>query len=459
LLSRSIRRAVFPALVLLAAVTAPAAAGTIPGTTERVSVASDGHQARGISGRFTAPAVSGDGRVVAFDAEAENLDPDDGSGFNDVFVHDRTTGRTDLVSARTGQSTPGNGDSQGPALNDDGTLVAFDTQATDLVQDVQDDNHTLDVVLRDRTAGRTELMSIAIDGGVGNAESFDADITPRGRYVLFLSAASNLVQHDDNRSRDIFVRDRLLGTTDLVSVASDGTPGNNFASGGAISDSGRYVAFASFANNLVPDDTNDAFDVFWHDRVTGETQLVSQSTTGEHGTVGFSAEPAISGDGRYVAFFSSADSLVPDDTNDTQDLFLRDVVAGTTERISVTSTEAQIHSPSGFSVHGGSTVPAVSADGRYVTFETGARHLVPEDTSGHIDVFRRDRVLGVTERVSVSDVEEQADGDSSDSAMNSAGDVIAFISLATNLVREDTNRCGSFGDFGECPDVFARSLE
>jgi Tol biopolymer transport system component len=438
---------------LALALTAPALALPDPSTTEIVSVGSDGRQGRNISGRFTAPSVSADGNVVAFDSQAGNLVIDDGNGFADVFAHDRTTGATELLSVNDA-GEPGDSDSEGQAVNGDGSVVAFHSTATNLVR--KDGNSAMDVFVRDRVAATTQAVSVNANGKTGNAESFGPDISPDGRYVAFVSAASNLVPGDTNRSRDVFVRDRMAGTTELVNLGVGGVLGNNFAGGAAISDDGRYVAWSTFADNVVPGDDNDSFDVFWRDRQTGETQLVSQSTDGVLGDFP-SAGPAISGNGLFVAFYSEADNLVRADSNETRDIFVRDIVAGTTERVNVSSLEEQAGSQSGFSVHGGSATPAVSFDGRYVTFDTSA-HLVPEDTSSHIDSYRRDRVLGETVRVSVGNQEQQGDGDSSDSAVDGSGAVVAFISLATNLVSKDTNRCFFFDAPGECPDVFVRVL-
>lgn len=446
--------AILAVLVVVAAGQSAAAQGP-SAVTERVSVASDGHQARGLSGRFTAPAISDDGIVVAFDAEGSNLVPDDDNGRVDVFWHDRSAGLTELVSV-TPDGEQGNGDSQGQAVDAAGETVAFDSTASNFAPG--DDNFTHDVFLRRMPAGTLELVSVALDGGVGDAESFDPSVTPTGRYVVFLSQASDLVRHDVNRSRDIFVRDMVTDTTELVNLNADGTLGNNFASSGSISDNARYVAWASFADNVVPGDANDSFDVFWRDRVTGEVQLVSRAIDGGFGDFPSTA-PAISGDGRYVAFMSLAANLVPGDTNETTDVFVRDMATGTTERVNVGPGGAQANSASGTSVHGGSTVPTISDDGRYVSFESFAGNLVAGgDSNHHNDAFRRDRVLGETVLMSLSVTDRQANRDSSDTAMTADGSAMAFISLATNLVPRDTNRCGFFGDPGECPDIFVRDL-
>ncbi|CAN5202331.1 hypothetical protein BH18ACT4_BH18ACT4_08700 [soil metagenome] len=254
---------------------------------------------------------------------------------------------------------------------------------------------------------------------------------------------------------DVFVRDLETGAIELISVSSTGEQGNLFSSGPSISDDGRFVAFSSFSSTLVPGDTNANVDVFLHDRATGANVMMSVSAAGEPGN-GLRAGPAINADGRYVAFFSEASNLVPGDTNETRDIFVRDVVAGTTERVNVSSTEEEANAQSGFSVHGGSSVPTISADGRYVGFDSFATNLVPGDTNDSIDVFRRDRVNGTTERLSVDSQEVQGNDDSSDTGMDASGLVVAFISMAQNLVPDDTNTCIFFTIPGQCPDVFVR---
>lgn len=453
-----LRRHLFTTALLVVVTGLPAVAtaqeggGVVPGTTERVSVASDGRQGDDISGRFSPPDVSGDGRVVAFDSQAKDLVPNDGNGVVDVFLHDRTTDLTQRVSVSSNE-VEANDESDSPSLNANGTLVAFDSEASNLVPD--DTNDADDVFVRDVLAGTTELVSVNNRENQGNASSFSPDISPTGRWVAFSSTASNLVRGDTNQTTDIFVRDRLEGSTERVSVASDGTEANGFSGAPSISDSGRYVAFNSFANNLVAGDDNGQVDVFLHDRVTGETTLVSRSATGERSD-GFSGIPAISGNGRYVAFLSQATNLVEGDDNAAQDVYLADLATGTIERISVNSAEEGANAQSGFSQRGSTSQVDISDDARYVTFDSFATNLVAADTNEAIDVFRRDRLEGTTALMSVSDTEVPGDRSSSDPAISADGQVVSFISQATNLVRRDTNRCPLFPDFGSCPDVFVR---
>jgi Tol biopolymer transport system component len=265
--------------------------------------------------------------------------------------------------------------------------------------------------------------------------------------------------------RDVFVRDLVNRTTELVSVASDGTLENSSAAPGSISADGNVVAFASFASNLVPDDTNDAFDVFVRNRAEGTTVRASVSSAGEQGNAP-SIEPAVSGDGAFVAFASDATNLISDDTNERTDVFVYDVLATQAFRVSVTDAGEQADGQSnGPGIRGGLTFgPAISFDGSKVAFDSVATNLVDGDTntcdpffplSGQCpDVFVRNWVAGTTIRVSVADNGAQSNDASTDPAMDDSGLRVAFFSAASNLVRGDTNTCIQFPTPGHCTDIF-----
>jgi Tol biopolymer transport system component len=284
----------------------------VTGSTERISVASDGAQANFHSDE---PAVSRDGRIVAFSSVASNLVPGDDNGSLDVFVHDRATGSTERISVAS-DGTQGNFHSERPAVSGDGRIVAFSSEADDLVPG--DTNDGRDVFVHDRATGSTERISVASDGTQGNTNSVLPRVSGDGRVVAFVSFADNLVPDDSNVSDDVFVHDRVTGSTERISVASDGTQGNNESFGPAVSRGGRIVAFSSEADNLVPGDSNDSRDVFVHDRATGHTKRVSVARDGTQAN-DESRGPAVSGDGRIVAFTSEADNLVPGDTNGADD--------------------------------------------------------------------------------------------------------------------------------------------
>src|SRR5437016_1083416 len=293
-------------------------------------------------------------------------------------------------------------------------------------------------VLWGRSAGAqtTERVSVASGGTTeGNDTSLGSALSADGRFVAFDSAATNLVAGDTNGTTDVFVHDRQTGMTERVSVASDGTQGNNASSYPALSADGRFVAFDSDATNLVAGDTNGATDVFVHDRQTGATERVSVTsgggTQGNGNSGGFFAFPALSTDGRLVAFQSDATNLVAGDTNGATDVFVHDRQTGTTERVSVASGGSQ--------GNGSNAGPVLSADGRFVAFHGTASNLVGGDTNGTTDVFVHDRQTGTTERMSVASGGTQGNGPSSGAALSADGSLVAFHGTATNLVAGDAN--------------------
>ena len=349
---------------------------------------SAGNQSVGpsLAGPFAAPpSISADGRFVAFAAWARNLAPGDTNGFGDVFVHDRGTGTTERLSAdRTG--TEANDTIHQPAISGDGHVVAFVSAATNLVPG--DTNGQADVFVHDRPSGTTERVSVNSDGAEGDGSSERPTLSADGRYVAFSSSATNLVPGDTNGQSDVFVHDRQTRLTERVSVDSAGIQGNaaSFVGpndhGAPLSADGRFVAFTSAATNLVPGDTNGQSDVFVHDRRTGTTERVSVDSAGTEAN-GWSERPSISTDGRFVAFCSYATNLVPRDTNGRWDEFVHDRQTHTTERVSVDSA--------GTEGNGDSRGASLSADGRFVAFASDANNLVPWDTNSVTDVFVRDR--------------------------------------------------------------------
>src|SRR5437016_8015596 len=252
---------------------------------------------------------------------------------------------------------------------------------------------------RSADAQTTERVSVASGGTEGNGASLSSALSADGRFVAFVSAATDLVAADTNGVSDVFVHDRQTGATERVSVASGGAEGNGssgligFAFPPALSADGRFIAFVSFATNLVAGDTNGATDVFVHDRQTGTTERVSVASGGTQSNAA-SLGSALSADGRFVAFQSDATNLVAGDTNGATDVFVRDRQTGMTERVSVASDGTQANNVSSY--------PALSADGRFVAFESDATNLVAGDTNGATDVFVHDRQTGATERVSAA---------------------------------------------------------
>ena len=411
-----------------------ALAGPLQAQTERVSVSSSGEQANEWSER---PKISADGRFVAFASDASNLVPGDTNDATDVFVHDRETGTTERVSISS-TGLEGDSDSLQPSISADGRFVAFASDASNLVPN--DIKRRTDVFVHDRETGMTERVSISPTGREANQASGGPSISADGRFVAFASRATNLVPGGTDGAFNVFVHDRETGTTELVSISSTGQQATfdraQFASSGdaSISADGRFIAFRSNANNLVPGDTNGStvyFDVFVHDRETGATERVSVSSTGQQAD-GENDSATISADGRFVAFGSRATNLVPGDSNDWGDIFIHDRETGTTERVSVSSTGAQADLTS--------WEPSISADGRFVAFRSADPDLVPQDSNVRTeDVYVHDRESGTTERVSVSSTGEPTNGWSVQPSISADGRFIAFASVASNLVSGDTN--------------------
>ena len=396
-------------------------------STTRVSVDSAGGQANDGSCQTYGSSISGDGRYVAFESHADNLVPGDTNGWQDIFVHDRNTGQTTRVSV---SSTGGQGDDDSwqPSISADGRYVTFLSWADNLVGD--DTNNWGDIFVHDRITGQTTRVSVSSTGAEADSYSNGTSISADGRYVTFDSCACNLVPGDTNGVADIFVHDRITGQTTRVSVSSTGTEANEASYDPSISADGRYVAFTSLAENLVGDDTNYWEDIFVHDRITGQTIRVSVDSAGAQ-VNGDSYDPTISADGRYVAFISLADNLVPGDTNYMDDIFVHDRDTGQTTRVSVDSagTQANDHSCN----------PTISADGRYVAFCNWGDNLVGGDTHNSQDIFVHDRITGQTTRVSVDSAGVQANSHTQSPSISADGRYVAFDSWADNLVPDDTN--------------------
>jgi len=402
------------------------------GSTTRVSVSSRERQGNDISVQSS---ISADGRYVAFISYASNLVAGDTNGTWDVFVRDTAKGKTIRVSVSSA-GAEANDESFLPSISADGRYVAFHSFASNLV--AGDTNALPDVFVRDILKGRTTRVSVSSRERQGNGASYDPSISADGRYVAFHSFASNLVAGDTNALPDVFVRDILEGRTILVSVSSGELEGNGVSSAPSISADGRYVAFHSEASNLVPGDTNGWRDIFVRDTAKGRTTRVSVSS-GELEGNGASSAPSVSADGRYVAFHSEASNLVPGDTNGWGDIFVRDTAKGRTIRVSLSSAGGQANSDS--------FLPSISADGRYVAFDSYASTLVAGDTNGWGDIFVRDTAKGRTIRVSLSSEGGQGNLGSDWASISADGRYVAFSSEASNLVAGDTNGWG---------DIFVR---
>lgn len=382
------------------------------------SVNSDGDQGNAST---IAPAISGDGRFVAFASAADNLVLGDSNGFQDIFVRDTFTGTTTRVSVDS-NGVEANQNSRTPAISSDGRYVAFSSTASNLV--VGSNVHLEIIFVHDRQTGAITQASVDRFGFNPNAQSYFPALSADGRYVGFSSLASDLVKGDTNGASDVFVYDMLMGTTTRVSVDREG---NQVHSGGdfpSFSEDGRYVAFQSRGINLVANDTNNSGDSFVRDLQTGTNTRVSVDSSGNEGD-GSSFSPRISADGRHVTFASVATNLVAEDTNEATDVFVYDRQTGTTARVSVDNAGNEGNS--------WSSSPAISANGRYVAFYSTADNLVLGDTYGNSDVFVHDRQKGTTSRASVGIIGNEANGDSTILDLSADGRYVAFETEATNL--------------------------
>ncbi|WP_206756009.1 DUF4347 domain-containing protein, partial [Phormidium sp. FACHB-592] len=370
-------------------------------------------------------ALSADGRYVVFTSAAGNLVPNDNNNAQDVFLRDRTTGITTLVS-RTSTGSSGNGSSGTPVISSDGRYIAFNSNASNLVVG---DNNSTDTFLYDRIIGTTTLISRTSTGFTGTNFFYQPAINSDGRYVTFASTASNLVANDNNNTTDVFFWDRQTSNLTLVSHTTTANTGDQYSSQPTISSDGRYVAFSSAASNLVAGDSNNAQDVFVWDRQTGDITLVSHTSTGSSGS-SHSSNPVISGDGNYITFVSNASNLVTGDNNSAGDIFLWERQTGSLTLVSRTST--------GSSGNSSSTAPVISNDGRYVAFVSDASNLTAGDSNLTADVYVYDRQTNTVKLISHTNT-GSGNSYASNPVMSADGRYIAFHSNVSDLVPGDSN--------------------
>jgi Tol biopolymer transport system component len=389
------------------------APGGIAQPTRRVSNAARGSQANGASGY---PSISADGRCIAFASVASNLVAGDENELGDVFVAD-VAGSALVCASVAPNGRPATGESHAPSISGDGLRVVFVSDAADLVDG--DQNHAADVFLRDLRARTTTRVSVSAAGAEADGASYAPRISTDGRWVAFASQASNLVPRDTNGQPDVFLRDLQGGTLERISFAAGGGDADGASEGPALSSDGRYVAFASTALNLVPGENpagaTRVWDVYRRDRAAGTIVRVSASVSGGKGD-GHSFAPAISADGRCVAFASHARNLISSDLDERADVFVRDLRTGTTQRVSV--------GLGGLEPTGDSLRPSISADGRFVSFESSAGNLVAEPRpEGSTWVYLRDLSKGTTTR----------SGGNADAALSADGRWIAFSAVESGL--------------------------
>ncbi|MEU7908127.1 hypothetical protein [Actinoplanes sp. NPDC049118] len=407
---------------LLGEGTVAAAAG---GTTLRVSVAPDGSPGDGGS---VMQYLSADGRSVAFVSSATNLAAGKTDRMrNDVFVRDLDAATTSLASV-TADGKAGDRDSRSPSLSADGRYVAFQSDATDLV--AGDTNGQADIFVRDLRAGVTTRVSV--DGAGTQADNFSQSpsISADGRYVAFVSRASNLVPGGSTPlTADVYVHDRDSGTTTRVSVPAVNPDEQYNNVQPAISPDGQFVVYASDSPRQVTGDTNRKSDIVLFDRQANVRSRVSVAADGTQGN-GSSYSPTISADNRYVSFASSGTNLVAGDTNRRSDVFVYDRLLSRSVRVSAPSGTVE--------ANGDSSSPSISAEGGHVTYTSTASNLVEADTNGGGDVFVTDLSTGTTERVTVSDAGAQVNAAvTAPPSISRDGRAVVFTSNAPGLAPRD----------------------
>ncbi|MDQ3985815.1 MAG: hypothetical protein M3280_04885 [Actinomycetota bacterium] len=426
---------VLPGLATLMLVSSAAAGSTSSAAIRIISRDDNKAQIDGYN-----PSVSRDGTMVTF-SSAVTAVGGDLNGTTDAFLRDRPAGTLSVISS---SSTGEIGDRGGVAgdISADGTTALVSSSSTNLVPNdtnsgscdpaARGEDCYYDVFVKNLVTQQITRVSVSSSGAEADDSSGSEDISRSGRYVVFSSHATNLVRGDTNNHSDIFWHDTVSGKTRRVNVHSRGRQANSPSHYATISGNGNLVAFHSDATNLVPDDDNEATDVFVHNMETGRTRLVSVNSNGRQGN-GWSVYGTISANGRSVAFASGATNLSRPDTNKRRsDVFVRDRRSGETSLVSVGTSEEQ--SPKGAGIHG------ISASGRFMLFISTNLPMQDMPSDGISHIYRRDRELDSTMLIDSNAAGEPSNESIADwSTLSANGGYVAFSSDATNLVDDDTN--------------------
>ena len=414
------------------------------GDVQRVSTNASGGQANGQP--YSDPVWSPDGTRVAFLSDADDLVPGDTNNATDVFVKTLASGVIQRVSTDAAGAQGNRDAADGPSWSPDGSKIAFTSRATNLVPD--DFMGAEDVFIKTLATGAIERISTDATGFQADGSSYDPAWSPDGTKVAFDSEAENLVPDDTNNTTDIFVKTLATGAIQRISTdaaggqASGGMWGVHFSSDPAWSPDSTKVAFLSSVDNLVPGDTNNATDAFVKTLATGAIQRISTDASGSQSNEDCSYGLSWSPDGTKIAFTSDASNLVPGDTNSDPDVFIKTIGTGSIELISTNSTGTQ--------GNGDSYGPVSwSPDGSRIAFTSFAANLVPGDANNAPDVFVKTLATGASQLISADATGAQGDASSDDPAWSPEGTKIAFLSVADNLVPGDTNGMN---------DVFVKTL-
>ena len=401
---------------------------------QRVSVNNSGTAGNKAS---YSPSISSDGKKIAFNSLSNNLYSGDINGFSDIFVRDTTNNVTTLVNI-TKNGIIADKESADAVISGNGRFVAFATAANNLSG--QTTNSKRNVYLKDLVTGNLELISINNSGTVGNNDSFLPSISFDGRYISFVSFASNFDNIANNNVYDIYRHDTLNKTTKRISYSATGGASNGLSLGSVISADGQTIAYHSLANNLVDNDSNNAIDVFIYDVATQKTELAS----GNIAASGFSFNAKISDTGRFIAYYSTANNLVPNDSNNSSDLFIYDRLLKKTERASVSTSGVQTSKSIDTNI-------SISGDGKAAVFSSTDAALVSGDTNNKLDVILR--------KINVENIKPVSKAQSIASQACSNGG--AYVSLngsgSYDLDKDSLNYewTGSFGSVsGETAQVF-----
>ena len=391
------RRPLVSALAVSAAAAAAMAAPALGAKDDVVLISrATGPAGAPVDANALISSSSASGEQVAFDTDANNISVEDDNAFRNVFVRDAAFGTTTFVSRAAGAAgAAGNATSQDPSISGNGVVVAFESDANNLSN--EDNNAFTNIFVRDLAAGTTTLVSRASapGGAAANAAALNPDISDDGRYVVFQSGANNLSPDDNNGVANVFVRDLVANTTTLVSrtPGANGAGANDLSFIATISGDGNRVAFESAANNLSTEDNNAVVNIFVRDLAAATNTLVSRASGAGGAPANDASDSAdISSSGRFVTFRSNANNLSADDRNAFTNIFLRDLDDATTALVSRAS------GPGGAGADALSLSPVVSDNAR-VAFASSATNLSADD-GAFIDVFVRDALANTTEVVS-----------------------------------------------------------